>query len=164
MRNRPLVNATLIGRRIHCIRQIRPYRVGLGRPFGVDNNVTRGHLCGIPINLGTIVAALGGIPSGELISVCFKASRISRRKVFTLQRCFILNVLFFIRYKAIVVEELQLVAVAGVVKVVILLHLYFPVFREMRLGFTLRKADNWMELLSISQIGVATIFKIYRLI
>ena len=142
----------------------RPYRVGLGRPFGVKHNVTCGHLCGVPLYLGTIEAALGGIPSGELISVCFKVSRISRRKVFTFQRCFILNVLFFIRYKAIVVKELQLVAVTGIVEVVILLHLYFPVFREIRIGFTLREACNWMELLFISQIGVATIFKIYRLI
>ena len=145
---------------LHVSSQPRCDRVGLWRPLGVKHNVTCGHLCGVPLYLGTVEAALGGIPSGELISVCFKASRISRRKGFTLQRCFILNVLFFIRYKAIVVEELQLVAVTGVVKVVILLHLYFPVFREIRVGFTLREAGNGMKFLSVSQTGTFAVIEV----
>ena len=132
------------------LRQIGLDGVGLGRPLGIERHVGSGHCRRSPVDLRTGIAASGRVPTGELIRALFQLCRIGRRElVVVTQRCFVLHAGFLTIHITIVVVELQFVAVAGVVEVVIFLHTHFTVLGEGRFGIALREAGNGMKFLFV---------------
>ena len=90
------------------------------RPLGVNNHIFIRHFGSLPIN--SVGAAGVGIPTIELISARFKLRRIVRSEVITRQRRFVRNSLAL--FNNVGTVEVQLIAGAGVVEVVIItLHL-----------------------------------------
>ena len=114
--------------------------------------------------LGTLIAASRGVPAVEHIGVLFQIGRVFRRKIVAAQRCFVLYTAALTGHIVVVVVELQVVAVAGVVEVVVLLHLHASVFRKIRIGISLREAGNRMKFLSVSQTDTATVIEVDHLV
>ena len=92
----------------------RPYRVGLGRPFGVDGYARRRHLC-IPVHRLYAFGIL--IPTRKLECIRLKVGRITRCKAFTVGSAKSGFKLYLARFDfRIVAYEHKVVAVALIVE------------------------------------------------
>ena len=106
----------------NILRQVRFDRVGLGHPFGIEHQIGGRHGQRAKVCLGTLIATRGRVPSGEYISVLFKAIRVLRFKVVPAQRSFVLYTPTFAIKLSVIVVERQFVAIAGVAEVVIIIY------------------------------------------
>ena len=164
MRNiRPCLNrlAVIIQ---NILRQVRFDRVGLGHPFGIEHQIGGGHGQRVQICLGTLKATRRRVPTGEYIRVLFKLIRIIRFKVIAAQRSFVLYAPALASNYCVIVVERQIVAVAGIVQVVVLLHSDFPVFWEIGVGIALCEAGDGVKFLGVSQACARTVCKIDHLV
>ena len=129
----------------------RPDGMGLGNPLGVENHVGSRHGHGAQVSLRANIATRSRIPTRKLISVRFQLIRIIRCEVVSVQRRFILDAAALTRYFRIIVVELQVVAVARIIEVIVLLLASLSVAIEYRIGLPLSKSRNRVEFFFISQ-------------
>ena len=121
-----------------------------GRPLGIESDVLGGH--GLAVEHESIaLTGLVIIPTSKLVSRRHTV-RPGGFIAHAAQRLLILHGLRL--FRSTVIDEDNVVAVAGVVEVVIIPHLYASVLRKVRIGIALREAGNGVELLGIGQVGV----------
>ena len=95
---------------IKCIRLIYPDPMGLRCPFCVDDHIFRRHFSSIPIDFCSVKTLRRNIPSGKVIRIGFKISRIIRHKFFVLCKGFIVRGCLTL-HDFVAVFEVKLIAV-----------------------------------------------------
>ena len=144
--------------------QISLDRVRFLRPLGIEDNIGRGHRHRAKVNLRSVNTADGRIPAVKYIDVRLKRRRVLWVKFVLTQRCFKLHGFIRSADKTIVVVKAETITIAGVIEIVVPLHSYLPVLRKVRIGVTLRKSGDRMELFSVCQACAATIGEVDHLI
>ena len=129
--------------------------MGSRRPLGVEDHIRRGHCHCVEIDLGTFETINRRVPPGKHKGVWFKFCRVARLEIVFFQRCLVLYAPALSFNFGIIVEEGQVVAVAGIAEVVIGVHprSLSALFHFVKCWVRpiLRKAGNVVELFGICQ-------------
>ena len=96
--------------------------MGRRRPLGIEDHIRRGHCHCVEIDLGTFETIDRCVPPGKHKGVRFKFCGVARLEIVAFQRRFVLYAPAFSFYFGIIVEEGQVVAVAGIAEVVVFIY------------------------------------------